>query len=60
MKKQGTLQIFIKRNPSGSKYKALRRPISRIMNKQEERLRTTREKEWKRREEQKREKSDLT
>jgi hypothetical protein len=30
------------------------------MNKQEERLRTTREKEWKRREEQKREKSDLT
>jgi hypothetical protein len=45
MKKQGTLQIFIKRNPSGSKYKALRRPISRIMNKQEERLRTTREKE---------------
>jgi hypothetical protein len=45
MKKQGTLQIFIKRNPSGSKYKALRRSISRIMNKQEERLRTTREKE---------------
>jgi hypothetical protein len=30
-----TLQIFIKRNPSGSKYKALRRPISRIMNKQD-------------------------
>jgi hypothetical protein len=46
MKKQGTLQIFIKRNPSGSKkYKALRRPISRTMNKQDERLKTTREKE---------------
>jgi hypothetical protein len=29
------LQIFIKRNPSDSKYKALRRPISRIMNKQD-------------------------
>jgi hypothetical protein len=43
MKKQGTLQIFIKRNPK--KYKALRRPISRTMNKQDESLKTTREKE---------------
>jgi len=50
---------FIKRNPSGSKYKALRRPISRIMNKPDERLKTTREKELKEKRETKEKKEQL-